>query len=565
MPQHQQKIIMKLQTSISTLLLATHSKLIQANDDNNNSHTEITNNNSHVSSSISKSNLPTDVDTEEFLNKIHLIQQERIKAQNILNQIQATENRMELEIENQIQEQIFEAQEKEFEREENRKMLEQQRQHQQLQDEADHSPLQRPGQEQEKSDTDNATNMAEDQRPSSLITYDVSVRNKIQQNLSKISNNLQRILRRKKRMASRKRLHSLRSKRQIIEEDDPSFDDFIFLSEDDNIPPSVITFDEKSKLRTEVWNSNFKEIDDWVGLDLSKLVPAEQVGMLQAMIDLSAESSGFLGVDLARASSNLGSMQSPILQALNPYGCHCDFNMIPSPYTGDPVNKFDAACKTLQDGYRCLGIDNGSECADNVENHATVPRYMRKFDQTQLINILDRYCLVKNNNQKDSCGYNLCMVEAYFINNIFNLLQTGNRIDMTKSHKMGFDPEVNCQVRNTALEVNNEDYYFYDYGNDGEHTSNGDVSTKLTKEEQFEQDLASLSGQIVTQSLQPAQVKAPKPPKTVPDQCCGSFPLRSPYNPGSAGQKDCCNSKTIFNTITHMCCTDGTTQKLGEC
>merc|ERR1719229_1344870 len=53
--------------------------------------------------------------------------------------------------------------------------------------------------------------------------------------------------------------------------------------------------------------------------------------------------------------------------------------------------------------------------------------------------------------------------------------------------------------------------------------------------------------------------------KIVPDQCCGRFPERAPYNPGSRGSKDCCNNgndSSIFNAITHMCCPDGSVMRL---
>ena len=43
---------------------------------------------------------------------------------------------------------------------------------------------------------------------------------------------------------------------------------------------------------------------------------------------------------------------SPILAAINPYGCWCNFENMPSQYGGQPIDEIDAACKVLQEGYR---------------------------------------------------------------------------------------------------------------------------------------------------------------------------------------------------------------------
>jgi len=259
------------------------------------------------------------------------------------------------------------------------------------------------------------------------------------------------------------------------------------------------------------------------------------------------------------AGQALNKNRSPLLQLLNPYGCHCNFEVVPSPFTGEPVNEFDAACKVLQDGYRCIGMDNGQQCSDNAEDHETSPMYLRQHDKYKMIDGLEKYCQHKNTG--DTCGYDLCMVEGYFVNTIFNLLQSGKRIDLKKSHRMGFDPMTECQVRPAPSlydeEIySDEDYYYYEY-EDGEHTLN--TVPRLDKEEQFKVNLDSIA---------PNKEPKKKKEKFVPDMCCGKFPERQPFNPGSAGQKDCCQKdkiSAVFNTITHMCCADGNARKLGEC
>lgn len=46
------------------------------------------------------------------------------------------------------------------------------------------------------------------------------------------------------------------------------------------------------------------------------------------------------------------------------------------------------------------------------------------------------------------------------------------------------------------------------------------------------------------------------------DECCGTYPLRHPYN---SDEKDCCNSETIYNSITNVCCPGGEIGTPGDC
>lgn len=360
---------------------------------------------------------------------------------------------------------------------------------------------------------------------------------KIEKNLKKMSINMNRLLKRKKRMAMRRKFKiQSRKRRQIIE-----------LTDEEHT-----AIENLKEVRTQHWESNFSGLDFLFEIEDITNDPES----LKKILELAKSE---------KASSTLGKSKSPLLQALNPYGCWCNFDLIPGMYVGEPQNEFDSACKTLQEGYRCIGIDEGQECSDNAEKYMTTPKYMRMHSKDQLIDGLHNYC--DRMNKDNTCGYNLCMVEAYFINTIFNLLQTGHRIDLTKSHKMGFDPDQHCELRQSLQTPSNwqyddyqsGDYYYYEYPD-----TNNDSTTVISKEKEFEDNLASLSG--IDQDLE--KQKKPIKVKIVPDQCCGNYPERAPYNPGSSGTKDCCQVdkvSSIFNTITHMCCPDGSSMKLGEC
>ena len=125
---------------------------------------------------------------------------------------------------------------------------------------------------------------------------------------------------------------------------------------------------------------------------------------------------------------------------------------------------------------------------------------------------------------------------------------------------MGFDPMQECQVRpSQVLPISSNDYsddYYYYEDYDSEHSA----FPKINKSQQFKENLDSIAPN--------KKNKKKENTKFVPDQCCGVFPERKPFNPGSAGQKECCEKDrvaTVFSTITHMCCSDGSAMKLGEC
>lgn len=399
----------------------------------------------------------------------------------------------------------------------------------------------------------------------------------ISKNLASVNANRIRLLRRKKRMALRRQNHiRSRKRRQAIQ-----------LTDEEHA-----MIDEMINRRTVHWEKNFEGIDFLYG-NLEDLT--EQPEMLKTIMDLA---------NSERLSSSLSKSKSPLLQALNPYGCWCNFDLIPGPYVGEPVNEFDAACKKLHEGYRCIGIDNGQQCADSAESYMLKPKYMRSNSKDQLIDSLYSYC--DKMYPTDECGKNLCLVEAYFINQVFNLLQSGKRIDLKMSHKMGFDPNQQCELRAALQTPSNWDYehsagasgsdeYEYEYvyedtqdsGSSSNEISSSSGAGDISKEEKFKSQLESLTQTVQkTPSSSPKQSNSPNtnnvgqiqplnkgqaPPninKIVADQCCGRFPERAPYNPGSTGSKDCCdngNDSSIFNAITHMCCPDGSVMKLGDC
>lgn len=185
------------------------------------------------------------------------------------------------------------------------------------------------------------------------------------QNLQKITVQFLQKRRQKRSFANNK---SRRSKRQIS---------YQLTNEE------TFLIDQMIERRTQHWQNNFENIDQEFSLEQL----TDQPDLLQEIMDLA---------NGGKASSALSQSKSPLLQALNPYGCWCNFDLIPGPYIGEPVNEFDAACKTLHEGYRCIGIDNGQQCSDNAENYRIKPKYMRASSEEQLIDELNSYCEKKS-------------------------------------------------------------------------------------------------------------------------------------------------------------------------
>lgn len=227
---------------------------------------------------------------------------------------------------------------------------------------------------------------------------------------------------------------------------------------------------------------------------------------------------------------------SPILAAINPYGCWCNFENMPSPFGGQPVNEIDEACRVLQEGYRCIQLDHENTCDSTSAGYEAPPRYMGIRDKVTLVNKIHSHCARVN--VDDPCNYKLCTVEAYFINTLFMYMMSGKRIDLTASHKMGFNAEEMC-VKKTSVITN-------PFG-----SGDGD---------------SDILDAIIGNGGSPGSPKSPKDQPSQPkDHCCGVYPIRAPYNASEEKSKSCCNGEHIFNTFTHQCCDDGSLVVLGGC
>lgn len=248
---------------------------------------------------------------------------------------------------------------------------------------------------------------------------------------------------------------------------------------------------------------------------------------------------------------------SPILAAINPYGCWCNFENMPSQYGGQPIDEIDAACKVLQEGYRCLQLDHDQNCQVTAETYQAPPRYMGIRNEEQLLSKLKSHCSRVHSGTENSCGYRLCAIEAFFINTLFMHMMSGKRVNMKYSHRLGFNPEENCIRKNSAT------YDVTGFGrndfDDSSDTGSGNESELEILELDSEHRTPKSEKNSNFRNFKPEG--RPLKPKAI-DTCCGDYPKRSPFN---TGEKRCCHEKHIFNPLMHDCCDDGTLGFVGSC
>ena len=126
------------------------------------------------------------------------------------------------------------------------------------------------------------------------------------------------------------------------------------------------------------------------------------------------------------------------------YGCWCYFEEDHGYGKSQPVDDYDALCKTLHDGYECMILD---DLIDVDSGEACVP-WETQYNSTLLLTPdLDQ--LRTNcdaNNVIGSCNNAACKVESWFITNFVNKQLNGITNDPTLLHANGFDVSTGCPI-----------------------------------------------------------------------------------------------------------------------
>lgn len=177
-------------------------------------------------------------------------------------------------------------------------------------------------------------------------------------------------------------------------------------------------------------------------------------------------------------------MMGPTLHTIDGYGCWCFFEEDHGKGRGQPTNEIDTLCQLLHQGYECCMVDHEEEngvgdCIPWEVDYTTGA----KGDVDGIV----ADCAARNPGQ--NCATRSCIVEGWFVTNIFQKFFGGYVLDETKNHQNGFNPKDDCPV------------------------NKGKKSEK---------------------------------------SCCGLYPFRHPYKTYD-GERACCGTKTFDVNILTCC------------
>ena len=143
--------------------------------------------------------------------------------------------------------------------------------------------------------------------------------------------------------------------------------------------------------------------------------------------------------------------QMLMLSAAVSYGCWCDLgNQLKRSSNGDPVNDLDSACRDLHHNYNCIKIEDPT-CNPRTLN-AAAGEYSLPISALSPLVTVEAQCA--GYNIGDSCAYNTCVAEAYFLRQTVAPVYAGN-LDWTimwnnstlqHSPEGSFDYEGTCGV-----------------------------------------------------------------------------------------------------------------------
>ena len=310
-----------------------------------------------------------------------------------------------------------------------------------------------------------------------------------------------------------------------------------------------------------------------------------------------------------------------MLRNINPYGCWCNFDNMPNFLGGDPVDEIDRACKILQESYRCVQIDDENElqkCDIYTTKYIPSTSFYSTFGASpeQVIDNISADC--SRENGASGCAYNLCTIEGFFLTEMLSLLTSSGKWNHKHKHTSPFWPEIKDQYCAPEFRDITEDSVL-DVEQTGRFDFNAESSFGLFDdfekdpyEEEINKSIAAIEGEVyeveeeVTIEIQAGgsnggakdaslDIASPRPLTAIKsvakkkrpntsvkkdlellaikviskDECCGTYPLRLPFNQGLTEDnqiplKGCCNNQHIFNTATKECCY-GELTSVGSC
>jgi len=240
---------------------------------------------------------------------------------------------------------------------------------------------------------------------------------------------------------------------------------------------------------------------------MSRLLALATLTLTQARLEDIERNLRSLGQKTQLTRSFAGPWASQIISAIDGYGCWCYFQEDHGKGRGTPQNEVDSQCKILQDGYSCVIMDaeavNETCVPWDVEYQAGTGLGVQvDNDNDSLEYAVRASCEAANAN--DNCATRACIVESYFVMNLFKIFLGGVNFDPNLKHELGsFDRVQDCPMNGVGVEAEKE--------------------------------------------------------------CCGVYPIRYPFKvQTSFGNKACCGQRTYRSDLME-CCPGENIDFIGSC
>jgi hypothetical protein len=185
----------------------------------------------------------------------------------------------------------------------------------------------------------------------------------------------------------------------------------------------------------------------------SSIIVSSLAGL--ALADFDQLKANFISVIknqtvLERSFDSMWAQQ--MINSIDEYGCWCYFQEDHGKGRGPPANEVDAQCKILHDGYTCIIMDaeaENDECTpwDVPYNSGTgLGLVANDPDNAKHEQAIRKSCQRVNRN--NNCGARACMVENYFVMQMFKLFLSGVTFDPSLKHSLGnHHPKDDCPIK----------------------------------------------------------------------------------------------------------------------
>lgn len=144
---------------------------------------------------------------------------------------------------------------------------------------------------------------------------------------------------------------------------------------------------------------------------------------------------------------------SSFIEAIDQYGCWCYFQDDHGKGRGPAANEVDAQCQKLHQGYECILIDaaeeNDPECIpwdEPYQSGSGLGLVADDPDNNNNANALRKSCARAN--RYNDCARRTCIVENFFIMQMFKLFLSSVQFDPSLKHSLGnWHPKDDCPVK----------------------------------------------------------------------------------------------------------------------